>query len=354
MSQVETSISVSLPDGSKRSVGCGETAADLAKSISQGLYRNAVGALINNELRDLFTPLAEGDTVKVITPDDPEAIELLRHSTAHVMAQAVQKLFPSAKIAIGPTIADGFYYDFDIPGHSLSPEDLAAIEAEMKKIVDANQRLVRFNIPDVDKQLADFKEQGEKFKAELLQEHRDHNPTLYLMQDKEGKTVWNDFCRGPHLPATGKIKAFKLLKVSGAYWRGDEKREQLQRIYATAWWNKADLEAYLHKLEEAEKRDHRKLTKQLDLFSTHEEVGPGLIFWHPNLATVRDCIENYWRAEHRKRGYQFVYTPHIASEELYKISGHLENYGENMYSPMDIDGQAYRAKPMNCPGHIMI
>jgi threonyl-tRNA synthetase len=354
MSQVETSISVSLPDGSKRSVGCGETAAELAKSISQGLYRNAVGALINSELRDLFTPLTEGDTVKIITPDDPEAIELLRHSTAHVMAQAVQKLFPSAKIAIGPTIADGFYYDFDIPGHSLSPEDLAAIEAEMKKIVDANQRLVRFNIPDVDKQLADFKEQGEKFKAELLQEHRDHNPTLYLMQDKEGKTVWNDFCRGPHLPATGKIKAFKLLKVSGAYWRGDEKREQLQRIYATAWWNKADLEAYLHKLEEAEKRDHRKLTKQLDLFSTHEEVGPGLIFWHPNLATVRDCIENYWRAEHRKRGYQFVYTPHIASEELYKISGHLENYGENMYSPMDIDGQAYRAKPMNCPGHIMI
>lgn len=354
MSQVETPISVSLPDGSKRSVGSGETAAELAKSISQGLYRNAVGALINDELRDLYTPLSEGDKVKIITPDDPEAIELLRHSTAHVMAQAVQRLFPSAKIAIGPTITDGFYYDFDIPGHSLTPEDLSAIEAEMKKIADENQRLVRFNIADVEKQLADFKEQGEKFKAELLQEHRDHNPTLYLMQNKEGKTVWNDFCRGPHLPATGKIKAFKLLKVSGAYWRGDEKREQLQRIYATAWWNKSDLEAYLHKLEEAEKRDHRKLAKQLDLFSTHEEVGPGLIFWHPNLATVRDCIENYWRAEHRKRGYQFVYTPHIASEELYKISGHLENYAENMYSPMDIDGQAYRAKPMNCPGHIMI
>lgn len=354
MSQVETQISVCLPDGSKRQVGCGETAADLAKGISQGLYRNAVGAIINDELRDLFTPLSDGDKVKVLTPDDPESIELLRHSTAHVMAQAVQRLFPNAKIAIGPTITDGFYYDFDIPGHSLTPEDLAAIEAEMKKIAEENQKLVRFNIPDVEKQLSDFKDQGEKFKAELLQEHRDHNPTLYLMQNKEGKTVWNDFCRGPHLPATGKIKAFKLLKVSGAYWRGDEKREQLQRIYATAWWSKTDLEAYLHKLEEAEKRDHRKLAKHLDLFSTHEEVGPGLIFWHPNLATVRDCIENYWRTEHRKRGYQFVYTPHIASEELYKISGHLENYAENMYSPMDIDGQAYRAKPMNCPGHIMI
>ncbi len=354
MSQVETQIKIKLPDGAERLLDKGQTGADLAKNISEGLYRKAVGVMINEELRDLFTPLTDGDTVKILTPDSPEAIELLRHTTAHVLAQAVQRLFPDAKIAIGPTIADGFYYDFDIPGHALSTEDLTQIEAEMKKIVSENQKLVRFNIPDVDQQLAEFKNQGEKFKAELLTEHRDHNPTLYLMQDKEGKTVWNDFCRGPHLPSTGKIKAFKLLKVSGAYWRGDEKREQLQRIYATAWWSKEDQEAYLHRLEEAEKRDHRKLSKQLDLFSTHEEVGPGLIFWHPNLATVRDCIENYWRAEHRKRGYQFVYTPHIASEDLYKISGHLENYAENMYSPMEIDGQNYRAKPMNCPGHIMI
>lgn len=354
MSQVASQIKVKLPDGAERVLNHGETGADLAKNISEGLYRKAVGLMINDELRDLFTPLTDGDAVKVLTPDSPESIELLRHSTAHVLAQAVQRIFPDAKIAIGPTIADGFYYDFEIPGHALSSDDLTQIEGEMKKIVGENQRLVRFDIPNVDDQLNEFKNQGEKFKAELLNEHRDHNPTLYLMQDKDGKTIWNDFCRGPHLPATGKIKAFKLLKVSGAYWRGDEKREQLQRIYATAWWSKEDLESYLHRLEEAEKRDHRKLSKQLDLFSTHEEVGPGLIFWHPNLATVRDCIENYWREEHRRRGYQFVYTPHIASEDLYKISGHLENYAENMYSPMEIDGQNYRAKPMNCPGHIMI
>ncbi|MBU6450361.1 MAG: threonine--tRNA ligase [Cyanobacteria bacterium REEB67] len=350
----ETQIKVKLPDGSSRSVNSGESSAELAKSISQGLYRNAVGALINGELLDLYTPLKEGDEVKILTAKDPEAIELLRHSTAHVMAQAVQNIFPGAKIAIGPTIDDGFYYDFEIADHTLTPDDLGKIEAEMKKIADANQRLVRYNIPDVDKQLDEFRSQGEKFKVELLTEHRDHNPTLYLMQDKDGKTIWNDLCRGPHLPSTKDIKAFKLLKVSGSYWRGDEKKEHLQRIYATAWWSKQDLEDYLKRLEEAEKRDHRKLSKELDLFSTHDEVGPGLIFWHPNLATVRDCIETYWRAEHRKRGYVFVYTPHIANEQLFAISGHLENYSENMYSPMDIDGQPYRAKPMNCPGHIMI
>ncbi len=354
MSSVETQIKVKLPDGSLKSMEAGQTGADLAKAISEGLYRKAVGLTINGELSDLYTPLADGMEVKILTADSPESIELLRHSTAHVMAQAVQKLFPQAKIAIGPTIDNGFYYDFEIKDHALSTDDLAAIEAEMKKIAEAKQRLVRYNIADVDKQLGEFESQGEKFKAELLREHRDHNPTLYLMQDKEGKTVWNDLCRGPHLPSTGLIKAFKLLKVSGSYWRGDEHKEQLQRIYATAFWTKKDLDEYLQRLEEAEKRDHRKLAKQLDLFSTHEEVGPGLIFWHPNLATVRDCIENYWRAEPRRRGYQFVYTPHIASEHLYEISGHLENYAENMYSPMDIDGQAYRAKPMNCPGHIMI
>ena len=352
--EVQAQITVNLPDGSKRSLDAGATSADLAKSIAQGLYKKAVGATINGELKDLFTPLNDNDTVKILTATDADSIELLRHSTAHVMAQAVQKLFPQAKIAIGPTIDDGFYYDFDIPDHPLSTDDLEKIENEMRKIAESNQRIERYAIPDVEKQLAEFNSQGEKFKAELLQEHRDHDPTLYLMKDREGNVIWNDLCRGPHLASTNHVKNFKLLKVSGSYWRGDEKREHLQRIYATAWWTKQDLEDYLHRLEEAEKRDHRKLSKQLDFFSTHEEVGPGLIFWHPNLATVRNTIEDFWRAEHRKRGYQFVFTPHIASEELYKISGHLETYGENMYSAMDIDGQPYRAKPMNCPGHIMI
>jgi threonyl-tRNA synthetase len=354
MSKTETQVSVRLPDGSVREFDPGATAADLAKSISQGLYGKAVGALINGEIRDLFTPLTDGSEVKILTPDNPESLELLRHSTAHVMAEAVQKLFPQAKIAIGPTIDDGFYYDFEIPGHTLSPDDLVKIEEEMKRIAAEKQQIVRYQIPDVDKQIAEFKASGEKFKAELLDEHKNDSPTLYLMKDKDGKVVWNDLCRGPHLPSTGHIKAFKLLKVSGSYWRGDEKREQLQRIYATAFWKAADVEAYLKRLEEAEKRDHRKLSKQYDLFSTHEEVGPGLVFWHPNLATVRATIEDFWRNEHRRRGYDFVFTPHIASEDLYKISGHLESYGENMYSAMDIDDQPYRVKPMNCPGHIMI
>lgn len=351
---VQTQVTVSLPDGSKRKLDAGATCADLAQSISQTLYTKAVGALINSDLRDLFTPLSEGDTVRILTADDPESLELLRHSTAHVMAQAVQRVFPQAKIAIGPTIEDGFYYDFEIPDHALSTDDLAKIEEVMKKIADGNERIVRYEIPDVDKQIAEFKNQGEKFKAELLEEHKEHSPTLYLMKDKSDKIIWNDLCRGPHLASTGHIKCFKLLKVSGSYWRGDEHRERLQRIYATAFWRKNDLDDYLKRLEEAEKRDHRRLSKQLDLFSVHEEVGPGLIFWHPNLATIRATIEDFWRQEHRKRGYEFVYTPHIASEELYKISGHLESYGENMYSAMDIDGQPYRAKPMNCPGHIMI
>lgn len=356
MSKVETMINIMLPDGSRKSLEKDSTVGDLARSISQGLFRKSIGGLINGEIRDLSTPLTEGDKVKILTPDDPESYELLRHSTAHVMAQAVQRIFPQAKIAIGPTIQDGFYYDFEIPDHPLSTDDLQKIEDEMRKIVKEDQRLVRFNIPDVDKQLSDFAAQGEKFKAELLNEHRDHNPTLYLMLDKDGKNVWNDLCRGPHLPSTGFIKptAFKLMKVSGSYWRGDEHKEQLQRIYATAWWKEDDLKAYLHKLEEAERRDHRRLSKQLDLYTTHDEVGPGLIFWHPNLATVRATIEDFWRDEHRRRGYEFVFTPHIANEKLYEISGHLENYAENMYAAMTIDEEPYRVKPMNCPGHIMI
>jgi len=352
--QLDAPVEVLLPDGSKKSMNPGSTAADLAKSISEGLFRKSVGALINKEIRDLYTPLSQGDVVQILTEKDKESIELLRHSTAHVMAEAVQSLFPQARIAIGPTIEDGFYYDFEIPDHNISAEDMLKIEERMTEIVKQNQQIVRYCIENVDEQIDNFKKQGEKFKAELLEEHRDHNPTLYLMKDKDGKVVWNDLCRGPHLPNTSFIKAFKLMKVSGSYWRADEKREHLQRVYATAWWSKKDLDAYLLKLEEAEKRDHRKLAKQLDLFSVHEEVGPGLIFWHPNLATVRDVIEEFWRKEHRRRGYQFVYTPHIASEELYRVSGHLENYGENMYAPMDIDGDPYRCKPMNCPGHIMI
>ena len=275
------------------------------------------------------------------------------------MAQAVQKLFPNAKLAIGPAVENGFYYDFDLTdGHAFTQEDLVKIEEEMKNIVKQNLSFEKYVIPDVDKQIAEFKAEGEIYKAELLEEHRNDNPTLYLTKDKEGNVLFNDLCAGPHLPNTSYIKAnaFKLLKVAGAYWRGNAKNKMLQRIYATAFWTKEDLADYLHFLEEAEKRDHRKIGAKLDLFSTRDELGGGLVLWHPNLAVVREEIENYWRTEHRKRGYVIVNTPHIAKSKLWEISGHADHYRENMFfiqKDEDSDEQ-FILKPMNCPFHILI
>ena len=288
-----------------------------------------------------------------------ETLSILRHSTSHIMAQAVQSLFPNAKLAIGPATSDGFYYDFDLTdGHAFTQDDLAKIEEKMKEIIKQNLTFEKYVIPDVDKQIEEFKNEGEIYKAELLEEHRNDNPTLYLTKDKDGNALFNDLCAGPHLPNTSYIKAnaFKLLKVAGAYWRGNEKNKMLQRIYATAYWNKEDLQAYLHFLEEAERRDHRKLGTKLDLFSTREELGAGLVLWHPNLAIVREEIENYWREEHRKRGYVIVNTPHIAKSKLWEISGHYDHYRENMFfiqKDNDSDDQ-YILKPMNCPFHILI
>lgn len=288
-----------------------------------------------------------------------ETLSILRHSTSHIMAQAVQSLFPSAKLAIGPATADGFYYDFDLTdGHAFTHEDLAKIEEKMKEIIKQNLTFEKYVIPDVEKQIEEFKKEGEIYKAELLEEHRNDNPTLYITKDKDGNALFNDLCAGPHLPNTSYIKAnaFKLLKVAGAYWRGNEKNKMLQRIYATAYWNKEDLQAYLTFLEEAEKRDHRKLGTKLDLFSTREELGGGLVLWHPNLAIVREEIENYWREEHRKRGYVIVNTPHIAKSKLWEISGHADHYRENMFfiqKDEDSDEQ-FILKPMNCPFHILI
>ena len=288
-----------------------------------------------------------------------ETLSILRHSTSHIMAQAVQSLFPNAKLAIGPATADGFYYDFDLTdGHAFTQDDLAKIEEKMKEIIKQNLTFEKYVIPDVDKQIEEFKKEGEIYKAELLEEHRNDNPTLYITKDKDGNALFNDLCAGPHLPNTSYIKAnaFKLLKVAGAYWRGNEKNKMLQRIYATAYWNKEDLQAYLHFLEEAERRDHRKLGTKLDLFSTREELGAGLVLWHPNLAIVREEIENYWREEHRKRGYVIVNTPHIAKSKLWEISGHYDHYRENMFfirKENESDDQ-YILKPMNCPFHILI
>ena len=288
-----------------------------------------------------------------------ETLHVLRHSTSHIMAQAVQKLFPSAKLAVGPATDTGFYYDFDLTdGHAFTEDDLVKIEEEMKSIIKQNLSFERYEVEDVDAKIAEFKSQGEIYKAELLEEHRNDNPTLYLTKDKDGNVLFNDLCAGPHIPNTSYIKgnAIKLLKVAGAYWRGNEKNKMLQRIYATVFWTKEDLAAYLNFLEEAEKRDHRKLGTKLDLFSTREELGGGLVLWHPNLAVVREEIENYWRSEHRKRGYVIVNTPHIAKSKLWEISGHAEHYRENMFfiqKDEDSDDQ-FILKPMNCPFHILI
>ncbi len=286
-----------------------------------------------------------------------ENLHILRHSASHIMAQAVQKLFPETKLAIGPAIDNGFYYDFDSE-HSFTEEDLTKIENEMKAILKQNLVFEKYEIPDVQRQIDEFKAQGEIYKAELLEEHRNENPTLYLTKDKDGNVLFNDLCAGPHVPNTSYIKgnAIKLMKVAGAYWRGNEKNKMLQRIYATAFWNKEDLAEYLTMLEEAQKRDHRKLGTQLDLFSVREEIGGGLVLWHPNLYTVREEIENYWRTEHRKRGYVIVQTPQIAKSKLWEISGHIDHYKDNMFfiQKENEDDDQYIVKPMNCPFHILI
>ncbi len=283
-------------------------------------------------------------------------LHTLRHSCSHIMAQAVQNLYPNAHLAIGPAIDNGFYYDFDIEGVSLGDDDLKKIEDEMKRLVKMDLRFEKHYIEDVQKQIDEFKAQGEIYKAELLEEHKNDNPTLYLTKDKDGNVLFNDLCSGPHLENTRPIKAFKLLSVAGAYWRGNEKNKMLQRVYATAFLTKEDLNAYLTMVEEAKKRDHRKLGTQLDLFSIHDEIGSGLVLWHPNLAVVRENIENYWREEHRKRGYVIVNTPHIAKTKLWEISGHIDHYRENMFfvqKEEDSDEQ-FIIKPMNCPFHILI
>jgi len=280
-----------------------------------------------------------------VTSEEKEArLERTRHSAAHVMAEAVQSFFPGAKFGIGPAIEDGFYYDFELP-RALVPEDLTAIEAKMREIIAANFPFIREELSRA-KALKLFSEQP--YKLELIKELPDKTVTIY----RQGSFV--DLCRGPHVNSTSEVKAFRLTSIAGAYWRGDERRPMLQRIYGVAFDTQAELEDYLARLAEATKRDHRKLGKELDLFSLHDEAGPGLVHWHPKGALVRQLIEDFWKAEHRKRGYEIVYTPHIAKVNLWKTSGHWDFYRENLYSPMDIEGQEYIIKPMNCLGHIMI
>ncbi|MFC2059357.1 threonine--tRNA ligase [Chloroflexota bacterium] len=273
-----------------------------------------------------------------------ERLETIRHSASHIMAEAVASIFPDVKFGIGPATADGFYYDFDLP-RSLTPDDLSVIEDMMYKSIASNTPFIR---EDVAKEKARQMFASQPYKLELIDELPDEKVTVY----RQGTFV--DLCRGPHVSSTSEIKAVKLLSIAGAYWRGDEHRPMLQRIYGTAFENKTDLESYLERLEEAAKRDHRKLGKSLDLFSIHEEAGAGLVLWHPKGALIRTTIEDFWREEHRKRGYEIVYTPHLARIDLWKKSGHWEFYQESMYPPIDIEGQEYLVRPMNCPGHILM
>ncbi len=283
-------------------------------------------------------------------------LQILRHSCAHIMAQAVQTLYPQARLAIGPAIENGFYYDFDIEGVSLSDENLKEIEKVMKKLISQNLTFEKYVIPDIEAQIKEFKNQGEIYKAELLEEHKNDSPTLYLTKDKDGKVLFSDLCSGPHIESTKEIKAFKLMSTAGAYWRGNENNKMLQRIYATAFQTKEELDEYINRLEEAKKRDHRKLGTQLDLFSVRDEIGGGLVLWHPNLYTVREEIENYWRQEHRKRGYVIVQTPQLAKSKLWELSGHIDHYKDNMFfiQKDDESDEQYIVKPMNCPFHILI
>jgi len=337
-------VKIMLKDGSVREVDKGTTVFDIAKQISDGLARVAVGGEVDGDLVDLSYPVEKDCQLSILRFDDEDGKEFFRHTSSHILAQAVKRLYPGTKLAIGPAIDNGFYYDFDSE-HKFTPEDLEKIEAEMEKIVKEDLKLERFELPR-NEAIEYMKEKNEDYKVELIQDlPEDVTISFY----KQGDFV--DLCAGPHVPSTGKVKALKLLNIAGAYWRGDEKRKMLQRIYGTSFEKKKDLEEYLHRLEEAKKRDHRKIGKELDLFSIQEE-GPGFPFFHPKGMVVRNELENFWRREHVKRGYEEIKTPIILNENLWRQSGHWDHYQKNMYFT-EIDEQQYAVKPMNCPGSIL-
>ena len=354
-------ITISLPDGSTRDYDDGVTAGEIAASIGRGLAKAALAAKVDGEWYDLDRPIDHDAGVAIITPDSDDGREVLRHSTAHVMAQAVTDLFPGAKYAIGPAIADGFYYDFELPGGKhFSDDDLERIEARMREIVKADEPFVREEL-DREHAIATFADQP--YKIEIIErvdpgddsEVAEGNVISVYRNPRDDQPPFVDLCRGPHVPSTKRLGAFKLTKVAGAYWRGDEKRPMLQRIYGTAWESKAALEEHLHRLEEAEKRDHRKLGQELDLFSFPDEIGSGLAVFHPKGGTIRRVMEDYSRRRHEEAGYEFVNSPHITKSKLFEESGHLDWFADGMFPPMELDGGTeYYLKPMNCPFHILI
>ncbi|MFY9613640.1 MAG: threonine--tRNA ligase, partial [Tissierellaceae bacterium] len=338
-------IKITLPDNSVREYEKGTKVLDITKDISEGLARVALGAVVNGKTMGMQEEVHEDADFRVVKFEDDEGKQIFWHTSAHIMALAVQNLFPGVKFAIGPAIDNGFYYDFDTE-HRFTPEDLVKIEAEMKRIAKEGHKLERFVLPR-DEALEYFKERDEVYKVELI-ENLDENEevSFYKLGD------FTDLCAGPHLYDVRKVKAIKLLSIAGAYWRGDEKNKMLQRIYGTTFEKKKELEEYLNFLEEAKKRDHRKLGKELDLFSIHEE-GPGFPFFHPKGMVIRNQLLNFWKEEHAKRGYDEISTPIILNESLWHQSGHWDHYQENMYFT-NIDDENYAIKPMNCPGSILV
>lgn len=340
-------VKVLLPDGSKKEYEQSTTIEDVAASISPGLKKKAVAGKINGKVVDLQATISEGDQIEVVTIDTDDGIEVLRHSSAHAMAQAVKRLYGNVKFGVGPVIENGFYYDMDLP-EAIAPDDLAKIEKEMERIIQENLPVQR-RVVSKEEALRIYTEIEDPYKIELIKAlPEDEDITIY----EQGEFF--DLCRGPHVPSTGKLKAFKLLSVAGAYWRGDSKNQMLQRIYGTAWPKKPQLEEHLKQLEEAKERDHRKLGKQLKIFTVSQEVGQGLPLWLPNGATVRRVIERYIVDMEESKGYQHVYTPHLANVELYKTSGHWDHYKDDMYPTMQMDHEELVLRPMNCPHHMMI
>jgi len=344
--QMSDKITVILPDKSKKEHKKGTPVSDILKDVDLRLAENALAAKMNGEIIDLSKNIDEDSEIELLTFDSEDGRKIYWHSTSHVMAQAVKNLFPEVKLAIGPPIEQGFYYDFD-KREPFTPDDLGKIEKEMQKIVKENYAFVRKEVPKSDA-IKFFKEKGEKYKVELLSELEDEKVILYQHDD------FVDLCKGPHVPFTGMGKNFKLTSIAGAYWKGSEKNPMLQRIYGISFPSKEELDEHLKRIEEIKRRDHRLLGKELELFSISDEVGPGLVLWHPKGAQVRKIIEDFWVEEHQKNGYQLIYTPHIARLNLWEKSGHTGFYQEYMYSPMVVEDVEYQLKPMNCPFHILI
>lgn len=340
-------IKITFPDGSQKEYEQGVSALQVAESISPGLAKQTVTAKVNDKLVDITEPIKEDAHIQLFKFDSEEGRDVYWHSTAHLMAQAVKQLFPEVKVTIGPAIENGFYYDFDkqVP---FTDEDLVKIETRMKELIKENLEYTRSEVSR-NEAMEKFKAMGEDYKLEILAEiPKDEAISIYQQGD------FIDLCRGPHIMHTGKIKAVKLLKTSGAYWRGDSQNKMLQRIYGISFPDKKQLKKYLHDLEEAKKRDHRRIGIDLDLYSINDEIGPGLVLWHPNGAMIRHIIEDFWKKQHLKNGYKLVYTPHIGKSHLWETSGHLGFYKESMYAPVEVEGQEYYLKPMNCPFHIAI